>query len=203
VPDQPYNPLAKVHLAESITSTLLKRPRISLAEIGPPFEGAGIYVLYYTGRFPAYREIASRRDSVIYVGKAVPSGSRKGIERSLETPAGQVLYARLQEHRESIEQAAHIRPEEFDCRYLVVDDIFIPLAESLLINKYEPIWNIRLTGFGNHDPGSGRYKQQRSPWDTVHPGRDWAMRCAANKKAAQIIAEFGGGECPSFPPRVS
>jgi len=31
-------------------------------------------------------------------------------------------------------------------------------------------------GFGNHDPGSGRYNQKRSVWDQVHPGRSWATR---------------------------
>jgi hypothetical protein len=68
-----------------------------------------------------------------------------------------------------------------------VDDIWIPLGESLLIAKFTPPWNQYLDGFGNHDPGSGRYKQQRSLWDVVHPGRPWAMRCAENPKPLKTI----------------
>ncbi len=48
---KPYNPLEKRHLAESIANALLVRP------VGPlppedPFEGAGVYVIYYTGGLP-------------------------------------------------------------------------------------------------------------------------------------------------------
>lgn len=73
------------------------------------------------------------------------------------------------------------------CRYLVVDDIWIPLGESLLIEKLQPLWNITLDGFGNHDPGGGRYKQQRSPWDVMHPGRDWAAKCSENRQSKESI----------------
>ena len=57
-----------------------------------------------------------------------------------------------------------------------MDDIWIPLAESLLIERFEPLWNRAIDGFGNHDPGKGRYEQKMSPWDTMHPGRSWATR---------------------------
>jgi len=70
------------------------------------------------------------------------------------------------------------RDGDFCCRFLVVDDIWIPLAESLLIEMFMPLWNLRIDGFGNHDPGRGRHKQKRSPWDTLHPGRPWASRLA-------------------------
>jgi len=33
-----------------------------------------------------------------------------------------------------------------------------------------------LDGFGNHDPGKGRYEQAKSDWDIIHPGRVWAER---------------------------
>jgi hypothetical protein len=72
---------------------------------------------------------------------------------------------------------------------LVVDDIWISLGESLLIEKFSPIWNTILVGFGNHDPGKGRYNQQRSPWDTLHPGRTWADKLQPNTKSAEQIAE--------------
>jgi hypothetical protein len=75
--------------------------------------------------------------------------------------------------------------EDFRCRYLVVDDIWIPLGESLLIETFNPLWNRVMDGFGNHDPGKGRYNQARSAWDVVHPGRQWAFRCAEKAKKPQ------------------
>jgi hypothetical protein len=100
-----------------------------------------------------------------------------------------VLYNRLAEHADSIRQVSNLKIQDFFCRYLVVDDIWIPLGESLLIQRFAPIWNTHLDGYGNHDPGSGRYKQQRSPWDVIHAGRDWAVRCRDNDRTeAEIMA---------------
>jgi hypothetical protein len=83
---------------------------------------------------------------------------------------------------------------DFKCRYLVVDDIWIPLAESMLIDRFQPLWNLEIDGFGNHDPGSGRHQQKKSPWDVIHPGREWAERlrpCAKSKKEIESkIAAF-------------
>lgn len=53
----------------------------------------------------------------------------------------------------------------------------------MLIAMFQPLWNMLLDGFGNHDPGKGRYKQQRAPWDMVHPGRPWAARLMPNPKS--------------------
>lgn len=57
-----------------------------------------------------------------------------------------------------------------------MDDIWIPLGENLLISKFEPVWNRLVDGFGNHDPGAGRYKGLNTKWDALHPGRSWARR---------------------------
>lgn len=141
-----------------------------------PFEGAGIYAIYYRGSFPAYARIAGGRVEVpIYVGKAVPAGARKG-GFGLGAAPGEVLSRRLAEHANSIDQARNLRLQDFLCRYLVVEDIWIPLGEQLLIEKFAPVWNRLVDGFGNHDPGRGRYQQRRSAWDVIHPGRDWAAR---------------------------
>lgn len=53
----------------------------------------------------------------------------------------------------------------------------IGTVEAALIRYYKPVWNSCLDGFGNHDPGKGRYNQARSDWDILHPGRPWAIRC--------------------------
>ena len=50
-------------------------------------------------------------------------------------------------------------------------------VEASLIRKFQPLWNSIIDGFGNHDPGKGRYNQAKSGWDVLHPGRSWAERC--------------------------
>jgi hypothetical protein len=190
--ESPYNPLDKIHLGESVANAILKREPVAM----PPaemFQGAGVYAIYYTGDFPVYQSIASQNKHgkyarPIYVGKAIPAGARRG-GFGLGAPPGQALYKRLLEHAESIQHATNLELDDFSCRYLVVDDIWIPLGESLLIQIYSPIWNTFLDGFGNHDPGSGRYNQQRSPWDMVHPGRSWAMRCRENARSQKEILD--------------
>lgn len=152
--------------------------------------GAGIYALYYVGEFPAYAPIAERnRDgrfsAPIYVGKAIPAGARRG--GGLGVTTGPVLFRRLNEHAQSIDQATNLVRSDFFCRYLVVDDIWIPLGESLLIERFAPIWNSTLDGFGNHDPGSGRYGGQKPPWDVIHPGRAWAEKLQPNKRSESEI----------------
>jgi hypothetical protein len=190
--EQPYNPLDKLHLGESVARALLAQPVVALP---PPasFVGAGIYALYYAGDFPAYRKIAEKNvndawNLPIYVGKAVPLGARRGGYGLGESP-GDVLYRRLREHAMSVQQVADLALEDFRCRYLVVDDIWIPLGESLLISMFVPLWNHRLDGFGNHDPGAGRYNQQRSAWDEIHAGRSWAARLRPHPRSRDVILQ--------------
>jgi hypothetical protein len=192
--EQPYNPLDKIHLGESVARALLARPVVILP---PPesFIGAGLYALYYAGDFSAYRRIAEQNSNEawampIYVGKAVPAGARRG-GYGLGTSPGDVLYRRLCEHAVSIQQTTNLALSDFRCRYLVVDDIWIPLGESLLISMFVPLWNHYLDGFGNHDPGSGRYNQRRSAWDEIHPGRPWAARLRPHARSpAEILASI-------------
>jgi hypothetical protein len=58
----------------------------------------------------------------------------------------------------------------------------------MLIDLFNPVWNKLLDGFGNHDPGKGRYLQQRAPWDTIHPGRAWAEKVKPGKDQEQLLA---------------
>ena len=190
--DQPYNPLDKLHLGESVARALLAQPVVALP---PPasFVGGGIYALYYTGNFPAYRRIAEKNVNdawalPIYVGKAVPPGARRGGYGPGASP-GDVLYRRLREHATSIQQVADLALEDCRCRYLVVDDIWIPLGESLLISMFVPLWNYRLDGFGNHAVGGGRANQRRSAWDEVHPGRPWAASLPPHPRSREAILQ--------------
>ena len=154
---KPFNPLDKRNLGESVADALLQTEASPLPP--EPFIGAGVYVIYYIGSFSAYGQLSAvNRDGQfrcpIYVGKAVPAGARKG-GLGLDVAHGQALYKRLPEHAESIKAVQNIDIFDFYCRFLVVDDIWIPLAESMLIERFKPVWNRVLDGFGNHDPGKG------------------------------------------------
>lgn len=169
---------------------MLSRKPVSLGTL-ERFDGAGVYAIYYVGDFEAYRPVSelNRNGDIqapIYVGKAVPPGARKGGFGLDETP-NQALFNRLSEHAESIDLAANLNIGDFCCRYLVVDDIWIPLGESLLIAKFAPVWNTLIDGFGNHDPGKGRYNGLRPRWDVLHPGRGWAEKCRGRPETAEHI----------------
>jgi len=176
---------------------------------GKKFLGAGIYAIYYTGRFKPYRRVAEQNrnnkfEQPIYVGKAVPPGARKG-GFGLSTAPGPALFKRLNEHKSSIAAAENLKVGDFFCRYLVSDDIWIPLGESLLNESFQPLWNILIEGFGIHTPGKGRKKQVRSKWDTLHPGRGLAADLPPNPKTAaeleRIIADFFAGKAvPTISP---
>jgi len=189
---KPYNPLDKMNLGGSVADAMLESAVHPLGGL-EPFNGAGIYAIYYTGDFEAYKPLAAKNkdgkfEAPIYVGKAVPPGARKG-NFGLDSEPGPALYKRLQEHADSVSAAENLRIEAFFCRFLVVDDIWIPLGESLLIAKFAPIWNKLIDGFGNHDPGKGRYEGARPKWDTLHPGRVWANKCAVRFETSEQIAE--------------
>lgn len=188
---KPYNPLDKRNLGESVADSLLRTEARSLPP--EPFIGAGVYALYYTGSFFAYKQLSEvNREGKfrcpIYVGKAVAPGARKG-GLGLEAEHGQALYKRLVEHSESVEATRNLDISDFYCRFLVVDDIWIPLAESMLIERFKPVWNRILDGFGNHDPGKGRYQGRMPQWDCLHAGRAWAEKLQPCANTAEQLAE--------------
>ena len=156
--------------------------------------GAGVYAIYYSGHFAPYEPVAVHNrggqfDCPIYVGKGVPRGSRKG-GAIVSTGASRALSDRLKLHSDSIDQAENLRLEDFYCRLLVVDDIWFPLGETFLIEKFQPLWNKVVTGFGIKTPGMRRSAQQASVWDTLHPGRKFVgvLGLAPNPKSYAGIA---------------
>lgn len=184
-----YNPLDKENLGLSIRDALLKQIPIVM----PPdsFNGVGIYAIYYVGSFAPYERLAklNRNDQFacpIYVGKAVPKGSRKG--GLLKDPRGSTeLSTRLRQHAESIKSASNLRIQDFFFRYLIVDDIWIPLGEAYMIETFQPVWNKIVEGFGIKTPGKRRSGQYTSLWDTIHPGRSFVKQLGLppNPKSAE------------------
>jgi len=164
------------------------------------FHGTGVYAIYCVARsgyYKGFHEInRTSFDVPIYVGKAVPKGWRQGRISNSDSMSYE-LHNRVREHGRSIELGESLEPSSFHCRFMILEDKesdLIGTVEAALIRKYQPIWNTLLDGFGNHDPGSGRYQQAKSDWDVCHPGRAWAEKCQGkpNSKTTLIssIAEF-------------
>ncbi len=59
----------------------------------------------------------------------------------------------------------------------------------MLIERFKPVWNRVLDGFGNHDPGKGRHQGTMPQWDCLHPGRTWAERLQPCVSTAEQLAE--------------
>jgi len=190
--DEPYNPLDKYNLAKSIRNEILsRRPELLTTDL--KLNGAGVYAIYYAGNFPPYSQIAEANRNAhfsmpIYVGKAIPKGGRKGgiVENSM---TGRSLAERLGQHAKSIDEATNIKLSDFYFRHLVVDDIWIPLGENALITEFNPLWNAAIDGFGNKDPGRRRANQYKSPWDVLHPGRDFAEKLAESGLTPQFLEQ--------------
>lgn len=152
-----YDPLSYDNLARSICAELCRKKPVSLDEL-EPFEGSGVYAIYYSGGRRLYATLANqptRRRKLwpIYVGQTKSA-----------------LYKRLNNHRKSIE-ATSLVVSHFSCRYLVLDPVWMALGEAAMVQRYQPVWNVIAKGFGNHAVGAGRSAGKISNWDVLHPGR--------------------------------
>lgn len=192
-----YNPLDYASLSETLARELMSADLIPLVEV-EKFYGNGVYALFYSGNFPAYREMADINYSEpgtlpIYIGKASPK-TLKGNDLDASAvdarQSGSALYERVaQDHRSSIEKAINLDVEHFACKMLILNAVWVPLTESALIGRYVPIWNSILPGFGNHAPGVGRKDGKISRWDILHPGRGRETEAVATTDARQLELE--------------
>jgi hypothetical protein len=166
----------------------------------PPesFLGTGVYALYYTGQNPLYKRYAELNrlsySYPIYVGKAVPKGWRQARSSDNTLNQSRELIGRLREHSRSITLGAGLSLEGFMCRFVIFEDVgsdMISTIEAALIKLNTPLWNTAVDGFGNHDPGSGRYEQAKSDWDVIHEGRAWAKKCnGAHAEKSAIVSKI-------------
>jgi Eco29kI restriction endonuclease len=164
----------------------------------PPetFLGTGVYALYYIGQNPLYLKYAELNrlayNYPIYVGKAVPKGWRQSRISDSTLNQSRELHNRLREHSRNITVGARLSLDDFMCRFVIFEgegSDMIGTIEAALIKLNQPLWNVALDGFGNHDPGKGRYEQAKSDWDVIHSGRSWADRCnGIPKDESSIVA---------------
>ena len=178
LPGRVFNPSDPALVGPFIGLGLLAQPRTPLAAVGR-FYGSGVYAIYYRGDFPAYAPLRGA-EHPIYVGKADPADPKA------HSPLGQgpKLSARLAEHARSIGKAENLRIEDFECRHLVISSGWQESAETFLIRLYGPVWNTETNicfGLGKHGDAAETRANKRSPWDTMHPGREWATRSAEDQ----------------------
>jgi len=162
----------------------------------PPesFLGTGVYALYYIGSNPLYQRYAELNrlayNYPIYIGKAVPKGWRQSRSSDSVLTQSRELFSRLQEHSRSISAVDGLSVENFMCRFVIFEaegSDMISTIEAALIKLNRPLWNTSVDGFGNHDPGKGRYEQAKSDWDVIHQGRAWANKCNGVHKQESVI----------------
>lgn len=186
---QPFNIKKHIYRNEAFSELVKDAVRFfngtPVHRLPPPekFLGTGVYALYYTGNsslYTRYKELNRLSyDFPIYVGKAVPSGWRQSRTSDSEQTQSNELYRRLSEHSRSISSGDGLNLSDFSCRFVIFEgegSDMISSIEAALIKLNRPLWNSCVDGFGNHDPGSGRYEQARSDWDVIHAGRVWADR---------------------------
>ena len=163
----------------------------------PPSEsyvGTGVYAIYYTGSVKPYEKYSTlNRLSYaypIYIGKAVPKGWRQSRISDSTLTQSRELYNRLCEHSRNIQSLSDFNVHDFKYRFMICENAvsdMIGSIEAALIKLNKPLWNSVVDGFGNHDPGRGRYEQSKSEWDIIHPGRKWAEKCKGIPKAEREI----------------
>lgn len=180
----PFDPLARENIGTILAIEFVEQPLLPL----PPaerFVGAGVYALYYLGCDQRYKRLARLNNGKpifpVYVGDALREYAKQGFSPSSSSQAR--IFSRLRDHTKSISQTK-LDVADFRCRYLVLEDAFIALAESVLISVFRPPWNG--LGFGSRVVGGPRMSGKGSQWDALHPGRQG--RPPANDEQA-IAAE--------------
>lgn len=186
-PYAPFDPLAVENVGVTLAVELLERPLHAF----PPeekFPGAGVYALYYSGSHPAYRELLRldkrRMKYPVYIGQAAREKASQGFNPRPTSKAQ--LFNRICKHARSVEQAKNLEVIDFKCRFLVLNDAYIGLAESVMIMAFRPPWNGM--GLGSNPVGGPRMKGIPSLWDSLHPGR--AGRPGGNEEQAKRAAAW-------------
>ena len=185
LPDAFFDPSEPRLIGHFVALALISQQRNPLGSI-TPFYGSGVYAIYYNGPADIYAPI-SGTETPIYVGKAdPPTGAKTVVEQETK------LFSRLNEHRKNIEKVQGLNISDFDCRALAVQSGYQAAAENHLIRLFWPIWNNEtkiLFGIGKHGDAATTRGNNKSPWDTLHPGRAWAVGNPVAKSTEYISAE--------------
>ncbi len=200
MPSSTFDPSDPKIVGRMVSIALLAQPLVRLTDIRPSY-GSGVYAIYYTGDHPLYSGI-SGSETPIYVGKADPANDDASTARE----QGARLTSRLLEHAGTIATAANyadklpeglspLKLEDFQSRRLVCATNAQLVAEKHLIRTFWPVWNAETKacwGMSKHGDAATTRANKRSPWDVVHPGRQWALddRLVNSIEPAEIAARI-------------
>jgi hypothetical protein len=169
-----------------------------------PFMGSGVYGIYYVGTSETAYAAISQTETPIYIGKADP------VKDYAETTLAQgpALHFRLKEHAKSIGKGGLVL-SDFRFRCATIQSGMQSAVEDFLIRLFHPIWNKEVKvcyGIGKHGDSSATRRNKRSPWDTMHPGRAWALTTSEDQIAREqivlnILEHFT--KCPPFETRAA
>ena len=202
-PDFVFDPSNPNVAGRIVGIAMIAQPRKPLAKV-ENFYGSGVYALYYNGNFSAYRARLGKGASDLHRGQGGPR--QRGQQDSRRT--GRPPREPAAGSPRNIEKAeATLRLEDFEYRALVVQTGWQGAAE-FLISLFKPIWNNEVGicyGFGKHGDDPATRANLRSPWDTLHPGRNWAHRDPNMKDArlAKKIIEDIAAHLSANPPLAS
>lgn len=165
-----FDPLAVENVGVTLAVELLEQPLLDMPP-KDPFPGAGVYALYFCGNHQAYRGLVkldeSRCKFPIYIGKAAGQSAKQGFNP--HGSGARKLYKRIEQHSDSIDAVENLSLTDFKCRALVLNDAYIALAESVMIQVFRPPWNGM--SFGSKVVGKNRMGGKPALWDALHPGR--------------------------------
>jgi hypothetical protein len=187
-PSAVFDPSSPRTIGRFISIAMIAQERVPLAGV-KTFYGSGIYAIYYKGGYGLYEPL-SKTETPIYVGKADPATSVAEDPREQECR----LARRLGDHSKNISRAeSTLDINDFECRWLVVSSGWEAAAEAYMIDLFKPVWTKEtkvIVGFGKHGDSAETRSNRRSPWDTLHPARVWAMNeSLEDKKSEDQIRE--------------
>ena len=200
-PTSIFDPTDPSTAGRIVALTLVAQDRHPLSAV-PSFYGAGVYAIYYKGEYEPYKFL-SGSEHPIYVGKADPdiSAAKDVVSQ------GPKVSLRLQEHAKNIRKAAStLNINDFECRFLIVQTGFQKSAEDYLIKLFKPIWNSETKicfGLGKHGDSSTTRANKRSPWDTLHPGREWAASIEEDQRPHDLILDQIANHFVKNPPYIN
>lgn len=161
------------NLAKFFAFSFINQARRKLDQLThSKFQGSGVYAIYYVGNSESSYAPLSSTESPIYVGKATP-------QHPFAQDAAQqgfTLFKRLGEHARNINRT-NLGLSDFEYRAVTVQSGMEAAVEDFLIRLFKPIWNKEVKicfGIGKHGDSASTRRNKRSPWDTLHPGRNWA-----------------------------
>ena len=137
-----YNPLDKINLAKSIEIEILRHDPIPLGDVGDVI-GAGVYAIYYAGRLAGSAKSRPPIETVLGSNRSM---SERPSQREAEKVDRRKTHPRDRPSPNAsanmlvINEATNLSIDDFQVRHLVVDDVWIPLGENILIETFKPVF---------------------------------------------------------------